>query len=74
MDASPLDAGDFGWSRLLEPIEAPAPETCGGVVIVGTGGCGFVARTFFRCAFFFGFTCLRTGFLATGFCTCTTLG
>jgi hypothetical protein len=26
-----------------------------------------------RCAFFFGFTCLRTGFLTTGFCTCTTL-
>ena len=72
MDARPLDAGDFGWSRLLEPIEAP--ETCGGVVIVGTTGCGFFATTFFRCAFFFGFTCLRTGFLTTGFCTCTTFG
>ena len=71
MDASPPDAGDFEWSRLFEPIEAP--ETCGGVVIVGTTGCGFFATTFFRCTFF-GFTGLRTGFLTTGFCTCTTFG
>ena len=72
IDASPLDAGDFGWSRLLEPIAAP--ETCGGVMIVGTTRCGFSATTFFRWTFFFGFTCLRTGFLTTGFCTCTTFG
>ena len=72
MDASPLDAGDFGWSRLLDPIEAP--ETCGGVVIVVMGGCGFFATTFFRCAFFFGITCFRTGFLMACFCTCTTFG
>src|SRR5580765_1909129 len=70
IDASPPDAGDFGWSRLFEPIEAP--ETCGGVVIVGTTGCGFFATTFFRWTFFLGCTCLRTGFLTTGFCTCTT--
>ena len=72
MDASPLDAGDFGWSRVLEPTEAP--ETCGGVVIVGTTGFGFFATTFFRWTFFFGFTCFRTGFLTTSFCTCTTFG
>jgi hypothetical protein len=70
MDARPPDARDFGWSGLLEPIEAP--ETCGGVVIVGTTGSGFFATTF-RCTLF-GFTCLRTGFLTTGFCTCTTFG
>jgi hypothetical protein len=70
IDASPPDAGDLGWSTLLEPIEAP--ETCGGVVIVGTTGCGFFATTFFRWTFFFGLMCLRTGFLTTGFCTCTT--
>ena len=71
MGARPPDAGDFGWSTLLEPIAAP--EACGVVVIVGTTG-GLVATTFFRWTFFFGFTCLRTGFLTTGFCACTTLG
>src|SRR6476619_851568 len=35
MDARPPDEGDFGWSRLL-PAPIEAPETCGGVMIVGT--------------------------------------
>src|SRR6476660_5851327 len=69
MDARPPDAGDFGWSTLLEPIAAP--ETCGGVMIVGTTGCGFFATTFFWWTFFFGCTSLRTGFLTTGFCALT---
>jgi hypothetical protein len=71
MDARPPDAGDFGWSTLLEPIEAP--ETCGGV-IGGTTGAGFFVTTFLRWGFFFGFAWCTTGFLMTGLLAWTTVG